>query len=122
MLLHIELGQVLSQFREENVLILGSGMSFHNLNMFFLADTEKAQNASQTFQSWLDHTLGPNLNEAKRHQALIDWQLAPYARESHPREEHLLPLHVCYGATGRQVSQTFKADMMGITTRCYLWD
>ena len=30
-------------------------------------------------------------------QRLVNWQEAPHARYVHPREEHLLPLQVCYG-------------------------
>jgi aromatic ring-opening dioxygenase catalytic subunit (LigB family) len=36
---------------------------------------------------------------------LTAWETAPAAREAHPREEHLLPLHVAAGAAGSSVGR-----------------
>jgi len=129
---HIQLGQALAPLREKNVLILGSGMSFHNLPMLFDAQGPNTQQASIAFNTWLDDTLceegGSEQvdseqvdSEAGRVNALINWQNAPHARSCHPREEHLLPLHVCYGAAQSRVKTRYQFNIMGVDTRCYLW-
>ncbi len=119
---HIQLGQGLAALRKKNVLILGSGMSFHNLPMLFDAQATNTQQASQAFNAWLDDTLCEQVDsEEERVNALINWQNAPHARSCHPREEHLLPLHVCYGAAQSQVKTRYKFNIMGVDTRCYLW-
>ena len=119
---HIQLGQALVPLRKKNVLILGSGMSFHNLPMLFDAQATNTQQASQVFNAWLDDTLcGQVDSEEARANALINWQAAPAGRICHPREEHLLPLHVCYGAAQAQVKTRYQFNIMGVDSRCYLW-
>ena len=96
---HIQLGKALQGFRTQNVLILGSGFSFHNLQAFFQPSPQGNQ-ANQAFQSWLlDTCTAEKYTQAERSSRLIDWQNAPHAQFCHPRAEHLLPLHVCYGAS-----------------------
>ncbi len=89
--LHSHLGRALSVLRDENVLILGAGMSYHNLRNF----AEQAP-ASYAFHDWLDKTLAGTWET--RSQGLANWQQAPGGYGSHPREEHLLPLMVASGA------------------------
>lgn len=89
--LHSHLGRALRALRDENVLILGAGMSYHNLRNF----VEEAP-ASFEFHDWLDKTLGGTW--AQRCEGLANWKSAPGGRGSHPREEHLLPLMVASGA------------------------
>ncbi len=90
-LAHIAMGQALRSLREEGVLIVGSGMSYHNLGNF-----ANAAAVSQTFDTWLDMALQGD--QAHRQAQLTQWAAAPAARQSHPREEHLLPLMVASGA------------------------
>lgn len=90
--IHVELGRVLAPLRREGVLIIGSGLSYHNLRAFGPA----AQESSTAFDAWLCASMA--LPAAERTQALLDWEAAPYARQVHPREEHLLPLMVAVGA------------------------
>lgn len=90
---HIALGRALAPFRDEGVLILGSGLSFHNLRIFF---SPSAREPSASFDAWLGQTMQATPSE--RVQRLIEWQSAPAARLCHPREEHLLPLMVVVGA------------------------
>jgi len=93
---HIELGRALSSLRDEGVLIIGSGLSYHNLRAMFSHD-QAAGPASHQFDAWLGETLRQE-NSAKRTEDLLHWQKAPAARAAHPREEHLLPLMVALGA------------------------
>ena len=92
---HLAVGRALAPLRDEGVLILGSGLSYHNLRQF----GPGAKDASAAFDGWLDETLvqsGP----AERIARLIAWEAAPAARQAHPREDHLLPLMVAVGAAG----------------------
>lgn len=90
---HIEMGRALRALRGEGVLIIGSGLSFHNLRQF----GPGGRLASHEFDDWLQLVL-LKLTPAERSAALANWDQAPYARMAHPREEHLLPLMVALGA------------------------
>ena len=95
---HIDAGRLLAPLRDEGVLIIGSGLSYHNLRQF----GPGAAAASNQFDAWLQETLVRSAPEA-RHQRLIEWSRAPAARLAHPREDHLLPLMVAVGAAGGEV-------------------
>lgn len=95
---HIAIGRAIAPLREEGVLILGSGMSFHNMQAFF-SRNPAVKGKSQAFDAWLNYSLvDPELDNSQRQRRLELWQSAPEARFCHPREEHLLPLHLCLGA------------------------
>jgi aromatic ring-opening dioxygenase catalytic subunit (LigB family) len=93
---HLALGQAIASLREEDVLIIGSGLSYHNLREFF---SPRAWGPSREFDGWLNGVL---LREdpQERSKLLAAWEAAPSARAAHPREEHLLPLMVAVGAAG----------------------
>ena len=89
---HIALGRALAPLRDEDVLIVGSGLSYHNLRNF----GPGGRAPSKAFDVWLQDAMAaaPDV----RVRALLDWAAAPSARVAHPREEHLLPLMVAVGA------------------------
>ncbi|MEY4641658.1 MAG: hypothetical protein RLZZ227_1652 [Pseudomonadota bacterium] len=119
---HIALGRCLAPLREANIAIVGSGMSFHNLQAIFAGERAELRAASDQFDAWLRDTVTtPALDEAQRSEALAQWQQAPYARFSHPREEHLLPLHVCYGAAGAPGKVVFNEALMGHKVSGFGW-
>ena len=92
---HIDAGRALAPLREDGVLIVGSGMSFHNMRGY---GDPRYTPLSARFDDWLTEAVA---SEPARRQALLrDWASAPSARDSHPpgREEHLLPLLVAAGA------------------------
>ncbi|MBI4816742.1 MAG: dioxygenase [Deltaproteobacteria bacterium] len=90
---HLALGSALAPLRDQGVLIVGSGMSFHNLRSF---GRPAGTRAAATFDEWLrDSATTDPETRAKR---LVGWASAPLARQAHPREEHLLPLMVVAGA------------------------
>lgn len=93
---HVAAGRALALLRDEGVLIIGSGLSFHNLRQFGPGGRE----ASHAFDGWLQATLA--LPPAEREQALLRWEMAPAARAAHPREEHLIPLMVALGAAAEE--------------------
>jgi aromatic ring-opening dioxygenase catalytic subunit (LigB family) len=95
---HLALGRALAPLREEGVLILGSGMSFHNMRAFQFRGGGAAGDVGADFDRWLHETTP--LPAADRDRRLAGWADAPGARYAHPREEHLLPLMVIAGAAG----------------------
>ena len=99
-LTHIEIGRALAPLRSEGVLILGSGLSYHNLRQFGSGGAA----ASHAFDGWLQQTLLQSA-PAEREARLIEWEKAPSARLAHPREEHLLPLMVALGAAEHEAAR-----------------
>jgi aromatic ring-opening dioxygenase catalytic subunit (LigB family) len=90
---HIAAGRALAPLREEGVLIIGSGLTYHNLRQFGPAAGEP----SRAFDDWLQQTLCHSTPE-QRVRELEHWEQAPAARQAHPHEDHLLPLMVAVGA------------------------
>jgi aromatic ring-opening dioxygenase catalytic subunit (LigB family) len=105
---HLAAGRALAPLRDEGVLIVGSGMSWHNMRGFSPAFTAK----SEAFDAWLAQALS---DPAGRDEAIRRWDRGPFAREAHPREEHLAPLFVAAGAAegepGRQVFRDVAMDV-----------
>lgn len=121
---HIALGKAIASLREKNILIIGSGMSFHNLKTFFTHDIDSSRE-NDAFDQWLIETCThPEISSEQREQQLIEWEKAPFARFCHPREEHLLPLHVCFGiaCAGSPIGKVvFNGQIMGKKVTSLLW-
>jgi aromatic ring-opening dioxygenase catalytic subunit (LigB family) len=98
---HLAVGRALAPLRDEGVLILGSGLSFHNLRLRGPA----AQAPSKAFDDWLHATLEDS-SPAERRARLQQWDTAPAARIAHPREDHLLPLMVALGSAEDEAAAT----------------
>ncbi|MEJ8851431.1 class III extradiol ring-cleavage dioxygenase [Variovorax rhizosphaerae] len=90
---HVALGRALAPLRDEDVLIIGSGLSYHNLRNF----GPQAHGVSKAFDDWLEEAVVEG-EPADRARQLAHWATAPSARAAHPREEHLIPLMVAVGA------------------------
>jgi len=122
--MHIVLGKAIAALREKNILIIGSGMSFHNLKTFFSNDIDSSKE-NEGFDRWLiDTCTNPAILIEECEQRLIEWEKAPFARFCHPREEHLLPLHVCYGiaCAGTPIAKAvFNDEVMGKKVTGLLW-
>ena len=118
---HVALGKALAPLRDQNVMILGSGSSFHNMTAF--RDGSEGLQACKAFDNWLYETCcNAPLEDAEK--CLLHWEGAPEARYAHPREEHLLPLHVCFGTavnSGQRPTHVFNGDMMGFRMSSFLW-
>jgi 4,5-DOPA dioxygenase extradiol len=120
--LHIKLGNIIADSVDENVLIIGSGFSFHNMRAFFTKEDLTHQQMNQFFEDWLMETCSSqNMTEEERRMRFQLWDEAPYARYCHPREEHLLPLHVCYGAARRACDSVYSLSILGKQASLYLW-
>jgi len=118
---HIALGRALRELLDENLLLIGSGFSFHNLEAFFRQTAGSPDAANDAFQEWLIETCVGSLSQSDRERRLIEWEQAPSARYCHPREEHLLPLHVCLGMMGRPATLVFDDQIMGRRALAFLW-
>ncbi|RTE85835.1 MULTISPECIES: class III extradiol ring-cleavage dioxygenase [Gammaproteobacteria] len=119
---HITIGRVLKEALNEDVLVLGSGFSFHNMQAFRMQDSKEANLKNQAFEDWLvDTCYCGELSEQEREQKLVAWEQAPSARFCHPREEHLIPLHVCYGAALRSADAYFSATILGKKAGMFYW-
>lgn len=118
---HLRVGEALAELRSQGVLIIGSGMSFHNLRALMSGDPSTAELSAQ-FDEWLTAviTAEPSQMLAK----LAQWQQAPAALFAHPRAEHLLPLHVCAGAAavaGRAGKCNYQDWLFNGKISGYIW-
>jgi aromatic ring-opening dioxygenase catalytic subunit (LigB family) len=112
---HLRMGRALAPLRDERVLIIGSGMTFHNMRGF---GDPQSLDRSEKFDTWLQHSVGAPA--AERAERLTHWTHAPFARFVHPREEHLLPLMVITGAAGDDPGvTTFAGRMLGVKISGY---
>lgn len=119
---HMKIGRVLQALNYENLLVIGSGFSFHNLNAFFAAETSESKKKNKLFEHWLvDTCSNQEIDEEQRANRLNQWTDAPFARYCHPREEHLLPLHLCYGLAGSYCTEHFELEILNKKSSMYLW-
>jgi aromatic ring-opening dioxygenase catalytic subunit (LigB family) len=118
---HLQLGKTLAGLQWENLLVLGSGFSFHNMGALRMGATADSEADNDRFQEWLAETCTGPLTEAERAQRLVNWESAPAARYCHPREEHLLPLHVCCGMAQSPGELVFADTVMGQKACAFLW-
>jgi aromatic ring-opening dioxygenase catalytic subunit (LigB family) len=105
---HLAMGRALAPLRKENVLIVGSGQSFHNMSGFFGGGFEEP---SREFDVWLNETCA-GVEPKARSERLRNWTAAPSARAIHPREEHLAPLFVTVGAAEDDPGERIFSDVV----------
>lgn len=110
---HVKIGQALRVLRDENILIVGSGMSFHNMRAY---GDSRFSAVSDQFDDWLSVAVaspGP-----ERERLLAQWEQAPGARLCHPvgGEEHLIPLMVAAGAGSEQAGVKIYSERVMQTT------
>lgn len=104
---HLAVGRAIAPLRGEGVLIVGSGLSYHNLHEL---RSPRAGEASRRFDAWLQETLLETPPEA-RTARLLAWEQAPAARQAHPEEDHLVPLIVAVGAAeGEEAACVYHED------------
>lgn len=105
---HLEIGRALKPLREQGVLIVGSGQTYHNMRGFGGPSPDPR---AEAFDAWLRHAIATT---DTRDQSLIDWEQAPGARDAQPHEDHLLPLMVAAGAaSGEAATVDFHGHLLG---------
>ncbi len=115
--LHLAAGRALAPLRAEGVLVMGAGMSFHNLRA--LGDPRLGL-PSQQFDAWLD--AAARAPAGQRAALLSRWQEAPAARLAHPRPEHLLPLMVAAGASDQPGRRIYAEEVLGTMIAGFAFD
>ena len=122
--IHMKMGKAIASLQRENVLVIGSGMSFHNMQSFMSTSSLPFQRG-QAFNDWLVETLTTGKFDSDECQKrLINWEQAPHARYCHPREEHLLPLHTCFGIAMDNASQAdviYRGKLMNQGVLSIMW-
>jgi aromatic ring-opening dioxygenase catalytic subunit (LigB family) len=122
-LAHIKIGGALQDLADPSILLIGSGFSFHNMKAFFTPETVDSKNANKSFEHWLlDTCSSQNISEEERTKRLVNWEAAPFARYCHPREEHLLPLQVCYGFAATACTKSCELQILNKQSSMYLWE
>ena len=118
---HIALGKAMRELKSENILVIGSGFSFHNMRAFFEQDANITDQSNDDFQNWLIMVCVDTPSQSDREQYLIDWEKAPSARYCHPREEHLLPLHICCAMADKAADVIFDDFILGKRSLAFSW-
>ena len=103
---HIRVGEALQSLRDEGVLIIGSGLSYHNMRGF---GRDESRPIAEAFEDYLHKAIEQD-NSKIRNDMLEKWEAAPYARLAHPREDHLIPLMVVAGAAGDDIGRPVSID------------
>ena len=103
---HLSIGRALAPLRDEGVLLLGSGISFHNMRAFDMSGQGKSRSAVPTGAAFDAALVAAVTDPDARDAALCDWVEMPDARQCHPREEHLLPLMVVAGSAAKREAAT----------------
>jgi aromatic ring-opening dioxygenase catalytic subunit (LigB family) len=113
---HLALGRALAPLRDDGVLIVGSGLTYHNMRGF---NRDSSTEDAEAFTRYLNEAI--SLEDAhQRDDRLIHWESAPRARSAHPREDHLMPLLVAAGAAGGDAGQVlFSEQVMKIPMTSY---
>lgn len=118
---HINFGKALSELMKENILVIGSGSSFHNMRSFNLSEN-KEDPLNDAFQDYLIEACTTDIPQEEREKMLIEWESAPSARYCQPREDHLLPLHVCMGMAEDKSKLIFNDYVAGKRVVAFLWE
>jgi 4,5-DOPA dioxygenase extradiol len=109
---HFAIGAALRPLREEGVLLMGSGSFTHNLGGLTRGPGEvPVAPWAQGFIDWMVAAM-----EEGRTEDLLDYRSkAPFARENHPTDEHLLPFYFALGAAtpGARARRLYQGVMYG---------
>lgn len=97
---HYRLGQAVSRLRDEGVVIIGAGMSVHNLrDLYWASDDDPPKPYTVSFDEALKEAVeGGRPDERQMRMAMVCGR--PDARQAHPSMDHLMPIHVAAGAAG----------------------
>lgn len=103
---HYKLWEALASLKKENILILGSWMSYHNMRWFFSSDP-KYRNDSIAFNKFLEK----NINTT---EVLLNWNREVLSKEVHPRPEHFIPFFtILWTKLDGEITQDIKMDNYG---------
>jgi len=88
-----EIGKALGELREQDVLIIGSGGTVHNLRRLNWRSSDGIDDWAESFDNWLQSKLENwDVDTLFRYM-----ELAPHARDAVPTSEHFIPLLLAMG-------------------------
>lgn len=94
------IGEALKGLKDDNIMIIGSGSTVHNLATVDW-NADRPEEWAVEFDNWLIKAVEDNNKDVmKKYQ-----ELAPYGKKAVPREEHLVPLFIAMGAAGQERPQ-----------------
>ncbi len=115
---HLAMGRALASLRDEGVLIVGSGLTYHNMRGF---GRDESNAVATEFTHYLDQAVA-NPDAQARADMLQHWERAPSARLAHPREDHLMPLLIAAGAAGADQGRVlFSETVMKVPMTSYVF-
>ncbi|MEO2255444.1 class III extradiol ring-cleavage dioxygenase [Paenibacillus amylolyticus] len=109
---HHNIGRALQGIGDEDILVIGSGTTVHNLRWFYPEATEPAKEAVE-FDNWIINKV-----QQKDVDSLDNYlQLAPHASLAVPRPEHFVPLFIAMGSGNENkkpvvINQTYEFGTM----------
>ena len=94
---HLKVGRALAPLKEEDILIMGSGSTTHNLRTMTRGEVNAPEAPWATdFAEWVHAAL-----DEGRTGDLLDYRRkAPHGAHAHPSEDHFMPLFAALGAGG----------------------
>lgn len=117
---HVEIGRALAPLRDAGVLIVCSGAITHNFSWinWRAQQGENPYPQARIFTDWVAENLA-----AKNIAALLAYRAAPYGADSHPTEDHFMPLFVAIGAALDDTPTRFQPGFTygGLAMDAYLW-
>ncbi|MEX2648996.1 MAG: class III extradiol ring-cleavage dioxygenase [Alphaproteobacteria bacterium] len=105
---HLAVGRALAALRDEDVLVMGSGNATHNLAAW-RGSGAAPPGWVTAFSRWLDGAV-----LARDTESLAKYRdVAPYARENHPTEDHYLPLlpAIAAGGEARKIHEGYDGPL-----------
>jgi len=113
---HLHAGRALFLLRQEGVLIIGSGLTYHNMRGF---GRRESASVADMFESYLNRAI-TQVDPNQRNEMLLNWEKGPGSRLAHPQEDHLVPLMVVAGAAGKDIGHRLFLDhVMGVSMASY---
>jgi len=95
---HLKLGETLQPLRDEGVLIVGSGMTTHNMSRM---GNDSTPDWCVQFTDWFHDALtNPAHSPDERKRTLLACRQVPSLASAHPRIEHFMPSIVACAAAG----------------------
>ncbi|KAK4198410.1 Extradiol ring-cleavage dioxygenase, class III enzyme, subunit B [Triangularia verruculosa] len=102
---HFKLGEAVQSLREQNIAIICTGMTVHNLrDMRFAFGRSEPMPYSVSFDNAVKEAV-EQPDPEKRKEEMVKVLKRADAREAHPWMDHLMPLYIAAGAAGADMGK-----------------
>lgn len=116
---HYRLGQGLKPFREQNILVMGSGSLTHNLSAYS-QNRSKIHSSTPNWVSGFNDWVHEKILERDHGAVIKALDEAPNAKDNHPTDEHFLPFIVALGAgnisTAHRIHESYTYGVLSMDT------